>query len=87
MYYFVNKEKYSQIYTCSVGFYFALVVCAHCCNEIERRQFIKAIEIFSILQAMDNDVRFEYISWKSVLFCFISIVWVHFSHKTKRFGF
>ena len=29
------------------------------------------------------EVRFEYIPWKNVWFCFISIVWVHFSHKTK----
>ena len=28
------------------------------------------------------DVRFEYVSWKNVLFCFISIVWVQLSHKT-----
>ena len=32
-------------------------------------------------------VRFEYVPWKNVWFCFISIVWVHFSHKTETFRF
>ena len=32
-------------------------------------------------------VRFEYVSWKNVLFCFIPIVWVHFSHKTEKCRF
>ena len=31
--------------------------------------------------------RFEYVPWKNVWFCFISIVWVHFSHKTEKFWF
>ena len=31
------------------------------------------------------DVRFEYVPCKNVLFCFISIVWVHFIHKTEKF--
>ena len=36
---------------------------------------------------MKNDVRFEYIPWKSAWFCFISIVWVHFILKTEKFDF
>ena len=32
-------------------------------------------------------VKFEYVSGKNVWFCFISIVWLHFSHKTEKFGF
>ena len=32
-------------------------------------------------------VRFEYVPWKNVWFCFNSIVWFHFSHKTKKFDF
>ena len=32
-------------------------------------------------------VRFEYVSWKNVRFCFIFIGWVHFSHKTENFWF
>ena len=32
-------------------------------------------------------VRFEYVPWKNVWFCFISIAWVHFSHKTEKFRF
>ena len=32
-------------------------------------------------------VRFEYVPWKTVWFCLISIVWVHFSHKTWKFRF
>ena len=31
--------------------------------------------------------RFEHILWKNVCFCFISIVWVHFSHKNEKFRF
>ena len=34
-----------------------------------------------------NDVRYEYVPRKNVSFCFISIFWVHFSHKTKKFQF
>ena len=29
VHYFVNKEKYCQIYTCPVWLYFALLDCAH----------------------------------------------------------
>ena len=36
---------------------------------------------------MKNDVRFEYVPWKDFLFCFISIVWVDFSHKTEKCRF
>ena len=36
---------------------------------------------------MKNDVRFEYIQWKSAWFCFISIVCVHFILKTEKFDF
>ena len=39
------------------------------------------------LKKKKNDVRFEYVSWKIARFCFISIAWVHFSHKTKKFWF
>ena len=52
--YFVNKKKYCQICTCPVWFYFALLVCALFCGEIERCQLY-----FSIFEPMKNDVRFE----------------------------
>ena len=29
-------------------------------------------------------VIFEYVPWKNAWFCFSSIVWVHFKHKTKK---
>ena len=32
-------------------------------------------------------VRFEYVPWKNVWFCFISVAWVYFSHKTKKIRF
>ena len=32
-------------------------------------------------------VRFEYVPWKNVWFCFISIILVHFSHKTENSSF
>ena len=32
-------------------------------------------------------IRFNYVPWKKVWFCFIAIAWVLFSHKTKKFLF
>ena len=32
-------------------------------------------------------VRFEYAPWKNVWFCFIFIVWIHFSYKTEKSSF
>ena len=32
-------------------------------------------------------VRFEYVLWKNILFSLISIIWVHFSHKTEKVRF
>ena len=40
-----------------------------------------------ILWPVKEDARFEYVPWKNVCFCFISIAWVHFIHKTKKFWF
>ena len=34
-----------------------------------------------------NNVRFEYVPWKNVCFCFIPMVWVHFSHRIKKSRF
>ena len=82
MHYFVNKKKCCQIFTYSVLFYFTLFICAHFCNEIERCQLWMSLKYFSILGAMKNNVIFEYVPWKNVWFCFISIVWVYFNHKT-----
>ena len=33
---------------------------------------------------MKKDHRFEYDPWKNVRFCFTSMVWLHFSHKTEK---
>ena len=33
------------------------------------------------------NVRFKYVPLKNVWFCFISIVWVHFNHKTEKLQF
>ena len=41
------------------------------------------ISIFLI----ENHVTFEYVPWKNAWFCFVSNVWVNFSHKTKKFPF
>ena len=49
---------------------------------------LKDIEIlFNIFRLKKYDVRFEYAPWKNVWFCFISIVLVHFNHKTENFDF
>ena len=45
---------------------------------------------WNILISFDKkgyDVRFEYFLLKNVWFCFILIVWVHFSNKTEKFRF
>ena len=34
-----------------------------------------------------NVLRFKYIPWKYIWFCFISIVYIHFGHKTENFRF
>ena len=47
----------------------------------------KVIEIFYCFATSEKDVRFKHVPWKSVWFRFISIVWVHFSHKTEKFWF
>ena len=39
------------------------------------------------IRPVKNNVRFEYVPWKSVWFCFTSTLWVHFSHKTEKFLF
>ena len=60
---------------------------AHFCNDIHKCQLYKSLKYFSTLWPMKSDVRFEHISCKNVWFCFISIVWVYVSHKTKEFRF
>ena len=135
MYYFVNKDKYCQIWTCLVWFYFTVLVFAHFCNEIEKFQLYTSLKclvfygqwkimsdlnmshgkmsdfvsfplfgftlviklrnfdfeshwnIFIIFDKERYGVRFEYVPWKNVWFCFISIVCVHFNHKTEKFRF
>ena len=47
----------------------------------------KVIGNVSILWTKKNNVRFEYVLRRNVWFCFISIVWVHCSHRTKKFWF
>ena len=47
----------------------------------------KSLKYFSILRPMKNNVRFEYVPWKNVCFCFIPMVWVHFSHRIKKSRF
>ena len=44
MYYFVNKDKYCQIWTCLVWFYFTVLVFAHFCNEIEKFQLYTSLK-------------------------------------------
>ena len=42
------------------------------------------MKYFSILWLMKNNVRFACVLYKNIWFCFISIIWVHFSHKTEK---
>ena len=45
------------------------------------------IEIFSFLIKKDMVSDLNMFHGKNVWFCFISIAWVHFSHKTEKFWF
>ena len=46
-----------------------------------------SLKYFSILQPMKDDVKFEYVPWKNVLFCFLCIAWVQLGYGTKNFDF
>ena len=134
MYYFVNMEKYCQIWTYSVWFHFTLLLFAHFWNEIEKFIYkshwnilvfwnqwkmmadlnishdkISDFDSFPLFQftlvIKLGNYDFEshwnlYIFWQikiwyqiwifpmeKYLIFLISIVWVHFSHKTEKFGF
>ena len=50
-------------------------------------QLQKSLKYFSILWPMKNDVKFVYVQRKNIWFCFIPIVWVHFSHKIEKCWF
>ena len=67
--------------------YIFLLDCAHFYSEIEKFQLLKSLKYFSILPPTRNNVRFENVRRKNFWFCFNSIVWVHFSHKTEKFRF
>ena len=70
-----------------MSLFILIFVCACFCNEIERCQLWKSLKYISILWSMKLDVRFENVSWKNVWFCFIFIVWFHFSHKNENLRF
>ena len=55
-----------------------IFVCSYFCNEIEKCQLWKSLKYFNILWSIKHDVRFEYVPWKNVWFCFISTVCIHF---------
>ena len=80
-------KNYCQICTCLVSSYFTLLDCANFFNAIQRDQLKKSLKYFSILWPIRNYVRFEYAPQKNACFSFISIVWAHFSHNTKKFRF
>ena len=84
MYNFVNKEKYRQICTCLVWFYFTLLVYAHFCNEIERSQLQKSLRYFV---TNEKGCHIWICPLENVWFCFVSIVCVIFSHKIEKFLF
>ena len=61
-----------------------LLACAHFGDKIERCQLLKLLKYLSILQSIINNLKFK---WRNAWLCLISIVWVHFSHKTEKFRF
>ena len=90
MYFFVDKENYCQISTCPALYCFNLFVCAQFCNEIARWQLQKSLKYFSAFRPIKIVVQcwivvpcpiFEYVPWKNVWHCFISILGGH-SNKT-----
>ena len=89
VYYFVNKEKYCQIGTCTSWFVFNLLTCAYFCYKIEKFHLQKWLKYFSILRPKKMIVRFEYVPWKNVCLILLHFhcVWVHFFHKMEKFKF
>ena len=83
----VNNEKYCQICTCSMWFYFTLLVCTHFCNEIEKCQLYKSFKYFSILWPMKNDVRFENVPWKICDFVSFPLFGLTLVIKWRNFDF
>ena len=61
--------------------------CIHFSHITEKFWFWKSMKYFNIFWQKRYDVRFEYVPWKNVWFCFTSILWVHHSHKTEKFRF
>ena len=78
MYYLVNKKKYCQICTCPVGFYFTFLIVLTFKMRLKSSNYKSHWNIL---------VLFEHVPRKNVWFCFNSVVWVNFSHKTEKFRF
>ena len=55
--------------------------------KLRNFDFKSHLNVFIFFDKERYGVRFEYAPWKNVWFCFISIVWVHFSHKIEKFRF
>ena len=62
-------------------FHFTLVM------KLRKFDFKSRWNTLIILTKIIYDVSFEYVRWKNVWFSFISIVWVHFTHKTEKLWF
>ena len=87
MYYFVNKEKYCQICTYPVWFYFTVLVYIHRSNGIDRCLYKShgIILVFCEQWKMISDLN---AAWENVWFCFIKTWKYHnLCHKTLKSWF
>ena len=88
MYYFVNNNNKNTVRFAHVPCDFiSLYLIVFTFPVRLKNANYKSLKCFSILRPMKNNVRFEYVPWKNVCFCFIPMVWVHFSHRIKKSRF
>ena len=79
-----NTVRFSVVSCDLISFYLLVLTFA---MKLENADYKGHWNIFSIWRPMKNYVRFEYVPWKKVWFCFASSVLVQFSHKTEIFRF
>ena len=81
MYYFVNEKnavRFASDPWDFISLYLILLTFAM------RLKSANGKSHWNVLIFCDH-VRFEYVHYKNVWFCFVSIVWFHFSHKIENF--
>ena len=81
VHFFLSKEKYCQIWTCPVLFWFWFVLTF--VMELKDANYESHWNIL-VMPSVKNDIRFKYAPWKNVWLCFGCIVW---AIKLRNFDF